>query len=108
MVVGVLRLSLFFGASLSLKEKRQGVRRICDRVRHKFNVAIAEVGGLDTWQRATLGVAVVSNESAHAQAMIDKIAAFVEGLYVGEVLDREQELIHYDEDEALDPGVMAP
>ncbi|MBW2730998.1 MAG: DUF503 domain-containing protein [Deltaproteobacteria bacterium] len=104
MVVGVLRLQVYFPASRSLKDKRQGVRRICDRVRHKFNVAVAEVGGLDTWQRSSLGVVVVGNENSHVQSMLDKIAAFIEQLYVGQILEQEQELLHYGEDEALNPG----
>lgn len=101
MVVGVLRLQLYFPASGSLKAKRQHVRSLCDRVRHKFNAGVAEVGGLDTWQRASLGVVVAGNDARHVQSMLDKIEDFVERLGVGQLLGREHELLHYDEDEAI-------
>jgi hypothetical protein len=101
MVVGVCRLSLFFPGSRSLKDKRQGLRRITDRLRAKFTAAIAEVGYQDTWQRATLGVAVVSNEGEHARSMLDRITGFVEQQYVAQIVDRQLEILHYGADEPL-------
>ena len=78
-----------------MKEKRQGLRRVLERVRNKFNAAVAEVADQDTWQRATIGLAVVSTSGGHAQSMIDKITSFVEQLYVAQILDREVEILHY-------------
>jgi hypothetical protein len=104
MVVGVCRLSLFFHGSRSLKDKRQGLRRILDRLRAKFNAACAEVRFQDSWQRADLGVAVVSNEGEHARAMLDSITSFVDQLYVAEILDRQVEILHYGEHERLGGG----
>ena len=104
MVVGVCRLNLFFPASGSLKTKRQGVRRIVDRLRAKYNVAVAEVGGSDTWQRASLGMSVVSNSAPHAQEMLDELVTFVEDLYVAQILDRQSEVLHFDEEHAPPGG----
>jgi hypothetical protein len=101
MVVGVCRLSLYFPESGSLKTKRQGLRRIVDRVRAKFNVAIAEVADQDVWQRATVGLVVVGNESRHVQSMVDTITGFVEGLYVAQILDRQAELVTYSDREGF-------
>ncbi len=99
MVVGIGRVSLAIHESQSLKSKRQVLRSLLDRVRNRFNnVAIAEVGDLDLWQRATVGFAVVSNERAHANEMADKIADFIESLGVAEVLDRRVTLESYGED----------
>lgn len=98
MVVGVCRLSLYFPESGSLKAKRHGLRKVIDRVRAKFNAAIAEVSGQDTWQRAEVGFAVIGNDSRHVQSMVDKIIGFVDMLYVAQILDREVELINYGEE----------
>ncbi len=108
MVVGVCRLSLYFAESGSLKAKRHGLRKVLDRVRAKFNVAAAEVSGQDTWQRSGVGIVVVGNEGRHVQSMLDKIQAFVEQLYVAQVLNAETELITYGDDEPLElPGGFA-
>ena len=101
MVVGVARLQMHFADSGSLKAKRQGLRRIIDRVRAKFNVAVAEVSGQDTWQRAGIGFAVVGNDGRHVQSMLDTIIGFVDQLYVAPILDRETEIIHYGDEEPM-------
>ena len=102
MIVGVCRLSLYFPESGSLKAKRQPLRKVIDRLRAKFNVAVAEVADQDTWQRATIGLAVVGNESRHVQSMIDTMVGFVEQLYVAQILDRQTELVTYSDGEGLD------
>jgi uncharacterized protein YlxP (DUF503 family) len=71
--VGVAKLSLVIGDAHSLKEKRMVLRRIKDRVRERLNIAVNEVGDLDTWQRAELGCAVVSAERAKALELIDDV-----------------------------------
>src|SRR5689334_24991131 len=75
------KISLVIDQSHSLKEKRMVLRRIKDRVRERLNVNINEVGELDNWQRAELGVAVVSGDRAKALELIDDIvrAAMVAG-----------------------------
>src|SRR5258708_5617318 len=59
MTVGIARVTIFVAGSHSLKEKRMVVRRVKDLVRQKFNVAVAEVGENDVWQRAVIGLARV-------------------------------------------------
>ncbi|MDQ3035808.1 MAG: DUF503 domain-containing protein [Myxococcota bacterium] len=81
----------------SLKGKRSIVRRIVDRVRHKFNAAIAEVAEMDAHRRAVLGFAVVSNDSRHANSMVDTIVAYVSGATEALVIDRSMELLHIEE-----------
>lgn len=71
------------------------VRRIVDRARAKFNVAMAEVGDLDAHTRATLGFAVVSNESRHVQSMVDTIISFVAGISEALVVDRDVEIVPF-------------
>ncbi len=95
MVVGVCRLTLMVGESHSLKEKRMVLRRIKDRVRQNFNVAIAEVGDQDLWQSAQLGFAVVSNQRGYTEGLVQKVLQFVEALGVAKITDDEQDYLHY-------------
>ncbi len=95
MVVGVCRISLMLGESSSLKDKRAVLRKIKDRVHHKFNCAIAEVGDQDAWQSAQVGFAVVSNERGFTQSMVQRILAFIDDMAVAKMVDDEQDYIDY-------------
>jgi len=77
MTVGIARLTLFLPEAHSLKEKRMVLRRVKDRTRQKFNLAIAEVGENDVWQRALLGLAVVGNGRRFVESALDEIVRFV-------------------------------
>ncbi len=72
MIVGVCTIELIIPDSFSLKDKRQVVRSAVARMRRKFNVSAAEVGDLDSWNRAILGVVCVSNEAGYAQGLLNK------------------------------------
>jgi uncharacterized protein YlxP (DUF503 family) len=61
MPVGVLTLEIELPYSHSLKEKRAVLQKIRDRLRSRFNVAVAELDHQDVWQHATLGVVSISN-----------------------------------------------
>ena len=80
--------------SSSLKAKRQTARSLTARLRNQFNVAVAEVDDNDLWQRLTLGVCCVSNDSAHANEMLSRVVSFVEDFRDDLVLlDYEIEII---------------
>jgi uncharacterized protein len=64
--------------SNSLKEKRQVIRSIIGRLKHRFNVSIAEVGYLDVFRRSKIGFTVVSNETSHLERLMGKIINFIE------------------------------
>ncbi|TET67443.1 MAG: DUF503 domain-containing protein [Candidatus Zixiibacteriota bacterium] len=87
MVIGVLKLELYFSGSGSLKSKRQILKRIKDRTHSRFNVSISEVDNGDLWQRATLGVAVVSKDQRYANGVLSRIADNVEREDATEVID---------------------
>lgn len=93
MVVGACRITLALPGNDSLKGKRSVVRPILERVRARFNVAAAEVATMDALQTATLGFSVVSNERAHAQSVMDTVAAFVEQQGRAIVTSRSTEII---------------
>ena len=78
MVVGSLRLELHLPSSHSLKAKRSVVNHVKERLRTRFNASVAEVDHQDLWQRATLGVAIVSGESGVLDRVLHEILAMVE------------------------------
>jgi uncharacterized protein YlxP (DUF503 family) len=72
-VIGVLTLELRLENSHSLKEKRHVVASLKDRLRHKFNVAVAEVDHQDLWQRATLAAVTVSSDQVQAGRVLQGV-----------------------------------
>lgn len=98
MVVGVCRLRLSLEGNDSLKGKRAVLRSLIDRVKNRFNVAIAEVESQDRLQLAEIGLAVVSNDTSHIHQMIERIVAFVEEQGDAQLLDRQTELLHFGEE----------
>ncbi len=93
MVIGVCRLHLRIPENHSLKEKRHVVRKLIDRVRHRFNVAISEVDDNDLWQRAQIGFCTVGNDRRFVNSSLDKIIDFIEKMYLAEVIEKEMEII---------------
>ena len=94
-VICTLRLELTMFESASLKDKRAVVRRVRDRVRHKFNVAVAEVGELNDPSTATLSLVTVSNAEARSHATLQHVISFIEDLSIdAQVSTVETETIH--------------
>lgn len=95
MVVGICRVHLHLPGNRSLKGKRQVVRRICDRIRHRFHLSIAEVDDQDLHQRAQLGIAVVSNDDKIVDALVRKVLQAIEDMQLAPILNHEFEIQHY-------------
>jgi len=85
MHVGVVTLDLVMAENQSLKGKRQVLRKVKDRVRNRFNASIAEVGALDQWQRAEIGISCVSGDKRYLQGQLSRIVDFIDSLCVAEV-----------------------
>jgi hypothetical protein len=71
--IGVLTLELRIPDAHSLKEKRRHVLSLKERLRHKFNVSVAEIDYQDVWQRALLAVVTVSSSRQFAQQVLDAV-----------------------------------
>ncbi len=71
--LGLCTLELYIPQSHSLKEKRQVLRSIKNKIKHKFNVVIAEVDALDRWQSAVLGVTTLSNDQTMVNSVLDQV-----------------------------------
>lgn len=93
MIVGAAVIELHVHGSQSLKEKRGVVRSVVQRLRNRFNVSVAEVGGQDTWQRAVLGIASTGNDRTYVRGQLMKALEFVEDLHLAEVTGGDVELL---------------
>ncbi|NLJ60034.1 MAG: DUF503 domain-containing protein [Firmicutes bacterium] len=78
MMVGILKVEIFIGWATSLKDKRRVVRSICDRIKSRYNVAVAEVDNCDLWQRCTLGIACVSSDYRVVEDMLSRVLKDIE------------------------------
>ena len=94
MHVGVCHVSLRLPGNRSLKGKRQVAQSIVSKVRAKFNVSIAEVEDNELWQRLTLGISCVSNDSRHANEILSQALRYIEDTRPDiEVLEYEVEMV---------------
>ena len=75
MTVGLLTLELHIPEAQSLKDKRQIVRSLKEKLRAHFNVAVSELEYHDTWQRSVIGVVTLSNEEQHVEESLQKVLA---------------------------------
>ena len=78
---------------LSLKDKRHVLKGLKERVRARFEVAVAEVDHQDSWQRATLDLAYVSGDSRHANEVVSNAIDFIEAHVEGTVIAESVELL---------------
>ncbi len=93
MTIGLCRLVLYLPESGSLKNKRNLLQSIVTRIRNKFNVSISELDDNELWQKATLGVVIVSNESRYANRVLSKVVDVVKADIRVELLDYSLEMI---------------
>ena len=77
----------------SMKGKRHIIKSLKDKLRDRFEVAVAEVDHHDIWQRATLAVACVSHDARHANSVVSKAMDFIEAHVDGRVLDTSVEIL---------------
>ncbi len=78
MLIGTAYYELFLYTPQSLKEKRALLKSLLERMRQRFNISAAEIDYQDLWQRALLGVAIISNDAAHIDKILDSVTRFIE------------------------------
>jgi uncharacterized protein YlxP (DUF503 family) len=110
MIVGASVVELYIHGCHSLKERRGVVRSISQRVRNRFNLSVAEVGGQDTWQRAVLGLTAAGSDAPTVRRVLERACEFIEELHLAEVRNTDIEVVHMPHEEGLwdpdgdDPG----
>lgn len=89
-----LEVDMQIPASDSLKHKRMVVNSLKGRLRNRFNISVAEVGGTDTWQRVTLGISAVGADGAALNGVEERILAFIESFGEPVILGHRSEVIN--------------
>lgn len=77
-IVGLCTLELSIPEANSLKDKRSVVKSMLEGMRSRFNVSASEVEQMDTWRRATVGIACVSNSQVFVDQVLNKVIDWVE------------------------------
>ncbi len=81
--IGVLTLHIQVDHSHSLKEKRHVVKSLKDRLRERFNISVAEIDGLDSWQHSVVAAVTVSGDRRRAEQVLQAVEAHAAGLLGG-------------------------
>jgi uncharacterized protein YlxP (DUF503 family) len=92
MFVGAAELVLHVPHSRSLKAKRAVVNALKGRIQTRLHVSVSEVADQDLWQRATLGVAVVSGDVGQVEEMLQAVRRLAEGSLDGHLVSYRQEI----------------
>jgi len=77
LVVCVISIELLIPMAHSLKEKRKQIKSLKERLKNRFNASVAEVGSLDEWQRAVLGMSMISNDKRYLEKQYSAIEKMV-------------------------------
>ncbi len=93
MLIGTLRVRLLLREARTLKDKRQVVRGVKDRLRNAFNVSVAEVESQDNPRLAVLGLAMVSTETHHLKVALGQIVEALRSHPVAELVEHELEIL---------------
>ncbi len=80
-------LELYNNGTRSLKEKRRLLANLKATLRREFNVAIAEIGEQDKWQRTKIAVVCVSNDASRNRGLLQRIVHFVGKNRTWEIID---------------------
>ncbi len=81
--VGVLTLEIQVEDSHSLKDKRHVIKSLKDRLRERFNVSVAEIDGLESWQHAVVAAVTVSADRVRAEQVLQAVEAHAAGVLGG-------------------------
>ncbi len=83
MPIATLTLELAIEHAQSLKDRRQVVRSLKDKLRHGFNISVAELDDATLWNRATLGIAAISNSPSYLAGQLHEVEAAARRVAVG-------------------------
>jgi uncharacterized protein len=92
-IVGLCTVELFIADSQSLKDKRQVLLSMKDRLQRKFNLSVAEVDGQDLWQKAVLAFACVANDGRYVNQVLDQALNLIRSNPAIEIVQSRVELL---------------
>ncbi|MDE3106157.1 MAG: DUF503 domain-containing protein [Acidobacteriota bacterium] len=73
MPIGRMTLEIEIPNAQSLKDRRQVVRSIKEKLRHSFNISIAELDDGIVWNRASLGIAAISSSPSYLTGQLEQV-----------------------------------
>jgi uncharacterized protein YlxP (DUF503 family) len=89
----LLTIDLHFSEARSLKDRRRILKSLLARLGNRYNVSVAESGESEMWQRAEIGVAVISNSTPHVHEMLSEVMRFVESQPAVTVISSHMEVM---------------
>ncbi|NIO48218.1 MAG: DUF503 family protein [Candidatus Aminicenantes bacterium] len=92
MIIGFLSLEIYIPYSHSLKEKRKRLSGLKDRLKNRYNVAVAELDYHKKWQRTKIGIVTLNNQKRPIDNLFSKIIADAEENIDGHIIEHQ---IHY-------------
>jgi uncharacterized protein len=78
MYVTLLVVDCRIGEGHSLKDKRHILQSLVECLKHKYNIAVAEVEHQDLWQRTKLAIVHVNSDGRNGQAVINRVSESLE------------------------------
>ena len=93
MPIGLLTLEIHIPDARSLKDKRQVLRSLKERLRARFNVAVAELDHQETWQRAQIGIVSLSNDPTHLEQSLRAVFDEAEKMLGRELVGHDLEML---------------
>ncbi len=106
MPVATLTLELAIEHAQSLKDRRQAVRSLKDKLRHGFNISVAELDDALAWNRATLGIAAISSSTAYLTGQLREVEEAARRISVGlgcEIIDAFVDIVETSLDSEASP-----
>lgn len=92
MQVAVVKVYLHIHASASLKDKRRVIHSVIERLRSRYSVSAAQVDPNNSWDSATIGISIVSNDVRTVQSLLDRVLEYIETAHPAtEVIDTVSE-----------------
>jgi len=89
MTVSMIKMVLEIPDSESLKDKRKVIKSLKDKIHRRFKVSVSEVDLLDSLSFSEIGIALVSNNKAFGESVMNKILGFTEDNFPGRVQDAQ-------------------
>lgn len=95
MQVALCEITFYLHGARTLKDKRATVRRIIERTRARFDLAISETAEQDVHQRARIGFAAIGPDRRSLESLTDRIIQFIDELFVAERIGLEREILSW-------------
>lgn len=96
--IGYLEIELDLEGCFSLKDRRQVVQSVLNKVRSKFRITAADVSSSEYTLNATVGLAVLANSPKYLKSVMDKVESFVADTFPDRILTVDRETFDTRED----------